>query len=264
MNAFYYHYFLRKRGLVVPGEVEELENEILDYMSAEPSVADAAAGTLGISPNWLSSVPVIFSRKTFSLYIGPEKLEKRITPESDGIAVRFPSAFLVKALKDIVAGSYEPVETPIPRPYALIRAVASNRDETVEKYIRGHFRYDDRQYMDGIIRDVLQAGLCPPAGKMDIADHGVIRDFAKIEDITIDEAASGFEVKDEYCFANLMLSFRFCVSRFTLTFNKDGSLLIRYPGYKLSDFTQSKASPRGAQDVPDLNDSLIRGMNDFM
>lgn len=264
MNSFYYHYFLRKRGLNIPEAVEEIDNQTLNYMNSPDSVCEAAAGSLGISSLWFSSVPVIFSTKTFSLYLSSGDMKDNIVPTPEGICLKRFTPELQESMNRIIAGSMEPCKTPTPRPYALIRAAAKSRNESIEQYLRTNFRYEDKSFMDQLIRDVIQAGALPPAGEMSIADQGVIRDFAKIEDLSIDEAVSGFELDNENCFVNLMLAFRICVSRFNVTYNKDGSLTVSYPGYKVSDFPKSRPASKGIPDVPVIDDNMLRTFNDIM
>jgi len=255
MNAYYYYYFRSKLGIEITTPEDDWENETLLYMASPASKAEQAAGALGISSLWLTSVPVVFTKKTFAMYIGPSKLNNGIVPEAEGICVKHPGDEFRQSLRALVDGQLEPVETPPPCPYALIRAAAEMNQTTVENYIRNNFHYDDNDYTETIIRNVFMAGCNPPAGSMETCDQGVIRDFAKAEDITIDEAASGFEVKDENCLINLLIAFKLCVSKFSVTYNKDGSLLITYPGYKLSDYTfvqpvvnevRDRPSPRGS------------------
>lgn len=236
MNSFYYHYFLRKNGLIVPDNEEDHDNVVLDYMTSPDSVCQSAADTLRISPLWLTSVPVVFSKKTFALYLLSGDQVAGLTPTKEGILFKSPSPFLVKALGKILDGSFEPVETPTPMPYALIRAAAKRDQLSVEKYFKDNFEYKDTTVAEEAIRNIVHAGLIIPAGDMTEADHGIIRNFAEIEDLSMEEAVSGFELRDENCLANLLLAFRLFVSRFVADYKKDGSILISYPGYKMSAF----------------------------
>jgi hypothetical protein len=256
MNAFYYYYFLSKQGVEIPTPEEEWSVEALKYMTSPKEVSERAAGSLGISELWLTSVPVVFTKRTFALYVGAGKLSGGLVPSSDGILFKNGSSSATKAITNISSGYYEPLRTPPPMPYALMRAAAEMKQVDVASYIRTNFRYDDKEFTDSLIRDVILAGAYPPSGSMEHCDHGVISDFAKVEDITVDEACSGFEVKDENCFVNLLIAFKLCVSNFSVKYNKDGSMLISYPGYKLSDFTQevvatqNRPEHRGGKDAP--------------
>lgn len=262
MNAFYYYYFLNQLGAVAPTPEEDWVNETLQFMTAPDSVCENAAGTLGISSLWLSSVPVIFTKKTFSLYIGSGKLSGVISPAASGILLKNTDASVRKTLEAISVGKYNPCETPPPKPYALLRAAAEKKQVDVATYIRTNFRYDDKDFTDTLIRNVILAGACPPSGSMEICDHAVIQDFAKVEDLTVDEACSGFEISDINCFVNLMIAFRLLVSRFNIQYNKDGSMLLSYPGYKLADFTNAAPAPRPRPDVSGKVD-MIAGL-DYM
>lgn len=263
MNAYYYYYFLTKMGAEIPTPEEEWDNDALQYMASPASVAEQAAGPLGISSLWLTSVPVVFTKKTLAMYIGASKLDNTVVPEADGITIKKPSKEFGKALDDILNGRPEPLEVPPPRPYALIRAVAEQKGTTVENYIRLNLHYDDVEFTEKIIRDVIMAGCFPPAGSMAECDQGVIRDFAKVEDITVDEAASGFEVLDENCLVNLFIAFNLCVSKFSVTYNKDGSMLITYPGYKQSDFMTVPSPAFEAKERPGSRGGMM-SMVDFM
>lgn len=263
MNAFYYYYFLNKRGVIYPTSEEDFAKETLQYMTSPDTVTEQAAGTLGISSLWLTSVPVVFTRKTFSLYIGSGKLQGNIEPSSDGILIKTVTEDFYKALNRLLSGETLPLETPPARPYALIRAAADMRRQDIADYVRENFKYEDRNVVDRLIRTISLAGAFPPAGSMEICDHGVIEDFAKIEDITIDEAVSGFEVVDENCFINLLLAFKLLVTNFSIQYNKDGSILVSYPGYKLSDFVLSEPSPSNKPERRGSASQPIYGL-DFM
>lgn len=267
MNSFYYYYFLRKRGLVLPDETDDYANVVLNYMTAPESVCETAAASLGISPLWLSSVPVIFSRKTFALYVNANEIygASELKPSEEGIIYTHANKPFYDSLLNVLGGTFVPRETPKPQPYAMVRALARMKNVSVEEYLRSQFEFEERDSMDSLIRDVVQAGCNIPSGTMSVCDHGVIRDLAKKEDLTIEEAASGFEVKDEACLLNLMLAFKLCVSCFTVKYNKDGSILISYPGYKLSDFGRVHQEREFVPERPHRRDNSMRhGISDEM
>ena len=243
MNAFYQRYFLLRKGFELPSE-DEWVNDSLGFMVMPDLKAEFAAQQLGVSPLWLTAVPTIFTNRMLGMYIGSGKLldddgNCQIKPGLEGLII---SGKLSKSqnfrdrLDKIMSGQLDPQEVPPARPYAVLRAAARLRQVSVESYIRQNFPNEDRLITDDIIRDVILAGCRPAAGTMEICDQGIIRKLAEVEDITIDEACSGLEIVDENCFINLLIAYRLCIATPTLKNKKDGTMIVSYPGYKMSDF----------------------------
>lgn len=251
MNAFYQRYFLSKRGFELPPE-EQWENDSLGYMAMTDLKAEFAATQLGISPLWLTAIPVVFTTNVFGMYVCSGEFCKSFVTTNEGIIIKNPSETLRSALDKIILGRLEPLPVPEAKPYAMLRAAIKMKKLSIDAYIRRNFQFPDRQAADILIRDVYLSACTPSVGKMDIVDHEIIRKFAKEEDITIDEACSGFEVENENCFINLLIAFRLCIATPTIANRKDGSILISYPGYKMSDFGDflkehsNKGSHRGS------------------
>lgn len=251
MNSFYYRYFLARKGFVFEVPDEEWDDSTLDLLTKDSAYAQDIADKLGISPLWLTDMPVIFSKKTFNYYVGSKSISDMVMPEEEGLALVNPSQKLKDGLRaiELSAIGFEPMPTSlVPRPYSMVYLAAEHSEQPLDNYLKAKLGYSGEEFAE-LYKTLLMCDAFPPVGSPLICQRDVIEKVAAAENLTYDECSSTFHVVDAACLFNLFLAFRLFVEPWHIAPRRDGKYIITYKGYDYADFLP--AGVKAAQSKPD-------------